>query len=81
MKKKFIPLLVFLCLVLLLGAVLLTKPYVNRFFCVGCEDCVKICPTRAISLVSERAVIDQTLCIDCGLCVKACNYQAIRKAK
>ena len=81
MKKKFIPLLVFLCFILLLGAVLGTKPYVNRYFCVGCGDCVKICPTQAITMISDRAVIDQTLCIDCSFCVKACNYQAIRKPK
>jgi ferredoxin len=81
MNKKFIPLLIFLCLILLLGAVMSTKPYVDRYFCVGCGDCVKHCPTGAVSLVSGRAVIDQATCIDCGFCVKTCNYNAIRRPK
>lgn len=81
MKKKLSVIIGLLCLVLLLGAVLISKPYVEKYFCVGCGDCVKHCPTGAISLVSEKAVIENELCIDCGLCIKTCNYQAIRKAK
>ena len=81
MKKKYIPMLVFLCLILLLGAVISTKPYVSRYFCVGCGECVKRCPTGAISLVGNRAVIDPVTCIDCGFCVRTCNYQAIRRPK
>jgi ferredoxin len=81
MKKKLSLLIVLLCVIILLGAVWVSKPYVERYFCVGCGDCVKTCPTGAISLVSERAVIDNELCIDCGICVKTCNFQAIRKPK
>ncbi len=81
MKKKLTFIVIMVCFIVLLSAILLTKPYVNRFFCVGCGDCVKHCPTGAISLVSSRAVIDQTLCIDCGLCIKTCNYQAVRRPK
>jgi ferredoxin len=81
MKKKIIPLAAFLCILLMLGAAVSSKPQVNRSACVGCGDCVKNCPTGAISLRGERAVIDQTLCIDCGFCVKTCNYNAVRRAK
>lgn len=81
MKKKITILIIMICFIVLLGAIMVAKPYVNRYFCVGCGDCVKHCPTKAISLVSSRAVIDNELCIDCGLCIKACNYQAIRRPK
>ena len=76
-----IPLAVFLCCILLLGAVISAKPFVNRYLCVGCGDCVKHCPTGSVTLVYERALIDQSTCIDCGFCVKSCNYNAIRRPK
>ena len=74
-------LLILICFIVLLGAIMAAKPFVNRYFCVGCGDCVKHCPTGAITLVSSRAVIDPEICIDCGLCIKTCNYQAIRRPK
>lgn len=81
MKKKMTTLLILICFIVILGAILGTKPFVNRYFCVGCGDCVKHCPTGAISLVSSKAVIDPEMCIDCGLCIKTCNYQAVRRPK
>jgi len=81
MKKKYLPLLIFLCLALVLGAYVSSKPYVHRYFCVGCGDCVKNCPTGAISLQADRAVIDPQICIDCGFCVRSCSYNAVRRPK
>jgi len=81
MKKRLIPILIILCFIVILGAIVSSKPYVNRYFCVGCGDCVKNCPTGAISLISERAVIDTDICIDCGFCSKTCNYNAVRRPK
>jgi ferredoxin len=81
MKKKLTAIIVLVSFILLLSAVLVTKPYVSRYFCVGCGDCVKHCPTGAISLVGGKALIDQAICIDCGLCIKTCNYQAVRRPK
>ena len=81
MKKKLTTLLVLVCLVALLSALIATKPYVSRYFCVGCGDCTRHCPTGAISIVNSRAVINPDVCIDCGMCIKTCNYQAIRRPK
>ena len=81
MKKKIIPIVMFVFILLLLGAAVSSKPQVLRSACVGGGDCVKNCPTGAISLVGERAVIDQAVCIDCGFCVKTCNYNAVRRAR
>jgi Fe-S-cluster-containing hydrogenase component 2 len=45
--------------------------------CTGCQTCVPECPSEAISMVDEKAVIDSEACIDCGVCVDACPQEAI----
>lgn len=44
--------------------------------CRGCTNCMKKCPTQAIRIKNEKAVIDKDKCIYCGECVKACPYNA-----
>lgn len=46
--------------------------------CIGCNACVAVCPTEAIS--GERKQqhrIDPVLCIDCDACVRTCPVLAI----
>lgn len=45
--------------------------------CTGCESCVSECPSEAISMSENKAVIDGDACIDCGVCVDACPSEAI----
>jgi ferredoxin len=45
--------------------------------CTGCETCVAECPSEAISIVDEKAVIDEEACLDCAVCVDACPEEAI----
>ncbi len=45
--------------------------------CTGCETCVSECPSEAISMVNEKAVVDPESCIDCGVCIDACPVEAI----
>ena len=45
--------------------------------CTGCETCVSECPSEAISMADEKAVVDPDTCIDCGVCVDACPEEAI----
>ena len=45
--------------------------------CTGCESCVSECPSEAISMADEKAVIDSEACIDCGVCIDACPVEAI----
>ena len=45
--------------------------------CTGCESCVEECPSEAISMASEKAVIDVDACVDCGVCVDVCPVEAI----
>ncbi len=62
--------------------------YVNKLYsgnkvcsyaCLGCMDCAKICPTKAI-FKNEYGVaeIDRSLCIGCGLCAKECPNKLIK---
>jgi len=45
--------------------------------CTGCETCVADCPSEAITIVDEKAVIDAETCLDCGVCVDSCPTEAI----
>ncbi len=47
--------------------------------CIGCGSCVDYCPMGAISLIDNRAVIDQDECVECGVClrVKVCPVEAL----
>ncbi len=44
--------------------------------CVGCGDCVEVCPYGAIEMVEGLAVIGQG-CTLCGACVEPCKFDAI----
>lgn len=45
--------------------------------CTGCETCVAECPSEAISMLEEKAVVDADACVDCGVCVDVCEAEAI----
>ena len=52
-------------------------PKVNPEICIGCGNCIAVCPRDAISLVDGVAVIDQSICRNCRVCVKECPVHAI----
>ena len=35
--------------------------------CNACESCVEVCPTEAIEIKDEIAVIDESICDECGV--------------
>lgn len=45
--------------------------------CVGCGTCVEECPSDALSLEDEIAIVDDDLCVECGLCVEVCPSEAL----
>lgn len=53
-------------------------PIVKVKKCIGCGDCIGHCSQTALSLVNEKAVIDQKRCIGCGECILICPNEAIQ---
>jgi formate hydrogenlyase subunit 6/NADH:ubiquinone oxidoreductase subunit I len=52
---------------------------VDKGKCVGCGECVNVCPAGAISLKDNKAVISDK-CVDCGRCAQVCPQGAIYPA-
>ena len=52
-------------------------PKVDRRKCVGCGECVRNCPVRAIRLVGGKAIVNGDTCIRCGECTVTCPHGAI----
>ena len=44
--------------------------------CLGCTNCIKRCPTEAIRVRGQKAVITANRCIDCGECIRICPHNA-----
>lgn len=45
--------------------------------CIACTKCVRSCPSEAIHMENNRAIIDPEKCTYCGICVKECPTHAI----
>lgn len=56
----------------------MNKPFVNATNCHTCRKCMRVCPTRAISLGEHSVIIDRNACIDCGKCVETAYFGGIR---
>lgn len=53
------------------------KAYVINDLCNGCQACVPICPTNAITMHEGKAKIDPFQCTGCGACIPICPQEAI----
>jgi coenzyme F420-reducing hydrogenase delta subunit/ferredoxin len=53
------------------------KAFVIADLCNGCQACVPICPTNAISIQEGKAKIDPFQCNGCGACIPVCPREAI----
>ena len=49
--------------------------------CRGCKKCAvaESCPTKAVSVIGGKAVIDTSKCTNCGVCVGKCPFGAVPK--
>ncbi len=49
--------------------------------CRGCKKCLVAegCPSKAVSMVDGKAVIDPAKCTHCGVCVGKCPFGAVPK--
>ncbi len=48
------------------------SPKIIKKKCIGCGDCISHCSQDAISMMEEKADIDQDKCIGCGECIIIC---------
>jgi Uncharacterized Fe-S center protein len=52
------------------------KATVDKEKCLGCGQCVDVCPVGAIKLEDGKAVISDE-CLECGACESTCPVGAI----
>ena len=48
----------------------------ERDSCVGCGQCVDICPVDAIAMEGDYPAVDNEWCIGCGVCLRPCPTSA-----
>ena len=54
------------------------KPEVDAEKCVGCGECVGICPVDVYELQNEKSVpVNAEECLGCDSCIEVCEYAAI----
>jgi NAD-dependent dihydropyrimidine dehydrogenase PreA subunit len=54
------------------------KPHIDEELCIGCGECVDICPNEVLELENEKAVvIDEDECVGCESCIEVCEQEAI----
>jgi heterodisulfide reductase subunit A len=53
------------------------KAYVLTDLCNGCNVCIPVCPTNAITMQNGKARIDPFQCSGCGACIPVCPQEAI----
>jgi len=50
--------------------------FLDKDKCKGCTNCMRKCPTEAIRVVNNKAIINIEKCIHCGECIRVCPYNA-----
>lgn len=48
----------------------------NRSKCIGCGECVKVCPVQACKLTADGVETDREKCLACGACADICPAKA-----
>lgn len=55
------------------------RPVVNESRCIGCGDCVAVCPTNCLAMAAGRPWMPRPGdCIACGACEAVCPTEAIQ---
>ena len=57
------------------------EPEIDIANCTGCELCVPVCKTNAITMKDGLAIIDMKECRYCAQCIMACPFDAITEKR
>jgi NAD-dependent dihydropyrimidine dehydrogenase PreA subunit len=53
-------------------------PVIDQNKCMGCGNCVEICPSEVYEIEEERSIpIHPEECIECWACVNRCPAESI----
>lgn len=54
------------------------KPEVDNDKCIGCGECIDVCPSDVYEMQNEKSVpVNADECIGCEACIEACEQDAI----
>lgn len=53
------------------------KPTLKKRFCVGCGECARMCPAKAIEMKNKKPHINREKCIRCFCCQEFCPCAAM----
>lgn len=59
-------------------ACMASRPDLKKNECVGCRECYKICPAKAITMENNKPKIDRKKCIRCFCCQEFCPKGALK---
>ena len=62
----------------ILKAAVQPKPQAKEEDCIGCGECFKVCPAKAITMVDKKPSIDYNKCIRCFCCQEFCPIGAMK---
>jgi len=52
--------------------------YTDEEECIGCGDCIEVCPVDALAMGNDFPIADEDWCIGCGLCIIKCPQSAVK---
>jgi len=54
------------------------NPIVDENKCVGCEECVDVCPVEVFEMIDGKSnPVNAEECLGCESCVEVCEEKAI----
>lgn len=59
-------------------SILSSRPKMKYSECIGCGECMRCCPPKAITMVKGKPVIDRDKCIKCFCCQELCPKKAVK---
>ncbi len=60
-----------------LAGTMLPKPVFIPHKCIGCGDCIRSCPPKAIHMKNKRPIVELSKCIRCFCCQEMCPAKSI----